>query len=244
VKLKRTPVPLYYQLERVLRKRIVSGQLACSQPFPTERELCEEFGVSRTTVRQALMALEGDNLIRREQGRGTFVIPRDRGGAPFKLYGTVEDLFLFGAQTTLVLEAKRLIEPKPDIVRDMRLQGGENVYLFEGVRHLYGEHYGFFQAYIPEEIGKDIPLDDLDSPFFIQRVERAALESMKWAHQTISAEAASKRIALKIGVKTGHPLLVAKRIYFTSRKRVLEMAVTSFPGDAYQSVAELERVRV
>ena len=72
IKLKKTPIPLYYQLEKVLRKRILSGKLQPDLAVPTEKELCQEFGVSRITVRQALLSLESDNLIRREQGRGTF----------------------------------------------------------------------------------------------------------------------------------------------------------------------------
>ncbi len=74
-KLKKGPIPLYYQLERMLRRRILNGKLTPEKPFPTERKLCDEFGVSRITVRQTLMILENEGLIRREQGRGTFVTP-------------------------------------------------------------------------------------------------------------------------------------------------------------------------
>ncbi len=67
LKLKKGPTPLYYQLERALRRRILTAQMAPSSKFPTERQIGEEFGVSRITVRQALMNLENEGLLSREQ---------------------------------------------------------------------------------------------------------------------------------------------------------------------------------
>jgi DNA-binding GntR family transcriptional regulator len=240
-KLKKTPVPLYYQLEKVLRKRILSGSLKPDQAFPTEKELCQEFGVSRITVRQALLSLESDNLIRREQGRGTFVAFRDNHHFQFKLYGTVDDLFHLGSRTTLKLHSKKLFNPTQGIIQDMKLTPGGKVYCFEGLRLLYNGHQAFFQAYVPEEIGKKIRLRNSTRPLFIERVEQEALETVKRSQQITSAAVADKTLASILGVKKGHPLLVIKRIYFSKSGRALEMAVTFYPGDAYQGVAELIR---
>ncbi len=59
-----------------LSERIVSGALAEGEVLPTEPALCEEFGFSRTVVREALKLLEQRGLVRVEQGRGTTVQPR------------------------------------------------------------------------------------------------------------------------------------------------------------------------
>lgn len=239
MKLKKTPVPLYYQLEKVLRKRILSGKLKPDQAVPTEKELCQEFGVSRITVRQALLSLESDDLIRREQGRGTFVA--FRRSPQFRLYGTVDDLFHLGVQTVLNLHSKKLVKPALDIIQDMKLKAGEKVYLFEGIRHLENGWQAFFQAYIPEEIGKKIQVTEPDQPLFIERVEKETLEMVKRSKQITTASVADKNMAAILGVKKGHPLLVIKRIYFSKSGRALEMAVTFFPGDAYKGIAELIR---
>jgi GntR family transcriptional regulator len=61
------------QLQRALRDRIFSGHYAAGSQFPSEVELVDEFGVSRTTVRSALAALEAEGLIERRWGVGTFV---------------------------------------------------------------------------------------------------------------------------------------------------------------------------
>lgn len=59
-----------------LGDQIIGGVLAPGDVLPTEPALCEEFGFSRTVVREGLKLLEGRGLVRVEQGRGTTVQPR------------------------------------------------------------------------------------------------------------------------------------------------------------------------
>lgn len=70
------PVPLYYQLKELLREQISAGHLKPGDRLPTEDELCEQFGISRTPVRQALAELVHDGLLVRIPARGTFVVER------------------------------------------------------------------------------------------------------------------------------------------------------------------------
>src|ERR687895_1118525 len=77
---RRSPIPFYFQLTELLTREIEAGRWAVDDRLPSEPAICEGFGVSRTTVRQALAALESAGLIRREKGRGTFVARRDAGG--------------------------------------------------------------------------------------------------------------------------------------------------------------------
>ena len=66
-------IPLYYQLETILRRKILSGDYKPETPLPSEDMLAEEYQVSRITVRQALSSLEQDGLVLRQRGKGTFV---------------------------------------------------------------------------------------------------------------------------------------------------------------------------
>jgi DNA-binding GntR family transcriptional regulator len=66
-------VPLYYQLQEVLKEQIESGLWAPGEALPSEPELARRFGISRVVVRQALAILEDDRQIVRVKGRGTFV---------------------------------------------------------------------------------------------------------------------------------------------------------------------------
>lgn len=69
--------PLYKQLMQKLRADIQSGVYPVHSRIPSEQELCETYQVSRVTVRKALSELTQEGLLKRHQGKGTFVgIPR------------------------------------------------------------------------------------------------------------------------------------------------------------------------
>jgi ABC-type glycerol-3-phosphate transport system substrate-binding protein len=71
-----SPVPLYYQLKLLLREQIDQGYLKPGDKIPTEAELCAQYAISRTPVRQAVLELAREGLLTRTVGRGTFVAPR------------------------------------------------------------------------------------------------------------------------------------------------------------------------
>ena len=64
-------IPLYSQLVSIIKRNISAGTLEPGALLPSEAELCRTFDVSRSTVRQAIGALESEGLVVRKQGRGT-----------------------------------------------------------------------------------------------------------------------------------------------------------------------------
>ena len=64
---------LYLQLEVSLKQKIVTGEYAVGERIPTELEMCEEYGVSRITVRRAVQDLVEEGMLKKLRGRGTFV---------------------------------------------------------------------------------------------------------------------------------------------------------------------------
>ena len=66
-------VPLYHQLADILEQDILSKKYADGQRLPSEIQLCEKYGVSRITVRQALSNLESKGLLYSVHGKGTYV---------------------------------------------------------------------------------------------------------------------------------------------------------------------------
>ncbi len=71
--LERSGIPLYMQVAGLLRKRLEAGVWRRGDQLPIIDALRAEYGVSRVTMRQALAELEGDKLVKRGRGRGTFV---------------------------------------------------------------------------------------------------------------------------------------------------------------------------
>lgn len=69
------PIPLYYQLKTLLLEEILGGRYGPGNRLPTEHELCEQYGISRTPVSRALSELAEEGVILRHRRRGTFVNP-------------------------------------------------------------------------------------------------------------------------------------------------------------------------
>jgi GntR family transcriptional regulator len=67
------PIPYYYQLENQLRQEIEAGGWPTDRPIYSERQLCEMYDVSRTTVRQAVGRLVHEGLLYHVKGKGTFI---------------------------------------------------------------------------------------------------------------------------------------------------------------------------
>ena len=69
------PIPLYFQLKTVLLEEILQGAYGRDGQLPTEHELCDLYGISRTPVSRALSELAEEGVILRHRRRGTFVNP-------------------------------------------------------------------------------------------------------------------------------------------------------------------------
>jgi multiple sugar transport system substrate-binding protein len=83
-----SPIPLYHQLRGRVLDRVTSGEFLPGERIPTEHEICEAYGVSRTTARQALSSLVDDGVIERARRRGSIVSPSWRSspeGAELKM---------------------------------------------------------------------------------------------------------------------------------------------------------------
>lgn len=65
--------PLYYQIREDIREKINSNEYPPHSMIPSEAELCEFYGVSRVTVRRAILDLVQEGLLTRGKGKGTFV---------------------------------------------------------------------------------------------------------------------------------------------------------------------------
>jgi DNA-binding LacI/PurR family transcriptional regulator len=88
-------LPLYHQVRLDLENRIANRLLAHGERIPSEHELCQEYGVSRITVRQALDDLVGAGVLRRVAGRGTFVValPSQRLLIGLAIFGFEEEVY-------------------------------------------------------------------------------------------------------------------------------------------------------
>lgn len=136
-----SPVPFYFQLAELLEQEVVSGRWKPGARLPGELELCEQYGISRTTVRQALGRLEQRGLIERLKGQGTFV---QRGQPGLWLLQSSEGFFqeevdrLGRVVTSTILRAERGVLP-PWACSALELPAGSEGATLERLRAVDGQ---------------------------------------------------------------------------------------------------------
>jgi GntR family transcriptional regulator len=84
-------LPLYRQVRDTLFERIKTGTLRPGEELGSEFQLAAELGVSQGTVRKALEVLRGENLLVRQQGRGTFVAEQTAASVLFRYFNIFDD---------------------------------------------------------------------------------------------------------------------------------------------------------
>ena len=88
--------PIYFQLAELIQNQIEDGDLEPGKQIPSERELMEQFDISRNTVRMAIESLLKDGLVYRVPTKGTFVAPGKMQFGLFNLRSFSEEMLLLG----------------------------------------------------------------------------------------------------------------------------------------------------
>ena len=206
------PYPKYLQLRRVLLGRIEQSMRPGDQ-LPTEHALCEEFGVSRETVRAALGTLEQDGIIRRTPGRGTFVDRMPPPRPERRLTGLTEDYSALNLDTEArVLETGPARMPAA-LCDLLGLDPETPGFRISRLRLFERRPLAWHESWMTPEIGARTAALDLRRT----SIRREMLETLGLAmvedHQGIEAVAADPGAAPLLDVPVGAPLLCMTRLF-------------------------------
>ena len=145
---------LYVQMCSLLREKIEQRAWPAGSQIPTEDELCRRYDVSKATVRSAINELVRSGLLKKQQGRGTFVTAMTPDlGVTMKTRLT-EDLFGEGVIAKKELLVKGMKVPPEDV--QAHLQTSEPVFYVLCKRVVNGEAAYLEETFIPPDVIADI----------------------------------------------------------------------------------------
>ena len=130
--------PLYAQVKDLLIQRLVRGDWGPGDPLPTETTLAREFKVSHGTVRKALDKLAADNMVVRQQGRGTFVVSHTPQRALFHFFHLVGNDGRRQLPDARLLSCTREAASETEQAK-LGLEPGASVIRIHRIRHLNGD---------------------------------------------------------------------------------------------------------
>jgi GntR family transcriptional regulator len=223
-------VPRYYEIEQALRARI--ADLRPDDPLPSDAMLCEEFGVSRMTARNAVQRLSQEGLVYRVPGRGTFVAEPPVHRQAGNLLSFTEEMRRRGRAPSSRLLARDVREPGPAEASRLQLDPGEEVVAVRRLRIADDEPMAIEQAVFPAAIAALIVGADLEHRSLHDTlVEGGHVPTMGRAR--LGAEAAGAEDAELLRVAVGSPLLVEKRVIHDQDGRPLELCESRYAGARY-----------
>ena len=226
--------PLYQQLQRALRDAIADNRLAADEALPPERDLAEEFSVSRITVRKALDALVSEGLLTRRQGAGTFVASRVEKSFS-KLSSFSEDMISRGRRPESVWLSRSQGAVTPEESLTLGLSPGALVYRFNRIRYADGSPMALEYAAVP---GFALPSETAVEESLYEALDMYGHRPSR-ALQRLRAVLFTAEKAKLLGVADGSPGLLIERRGFLKDGRPVEFTQSYYRGDAYDFVAEL-----
>jgi GntR family transcriptional regulator len=234
-------IPLYYQLENILREKISSGEYRSGDSLPTEDQLVHSYRVSRITVRQALSALEKDGLISRKRGKGSFVTGKQVAPESMKLTGTIEDIIAMGIKTKTKIIDFGFVHPPKKVTESLKLDEDTKVLRIERIRLVKGHPISYSVNYVPPDLGSRIGIKDLAIYPLLNVFEKKCKVEIGRGSQIIGATVADSRIASYLDIMTGAPLLKIERTVLDTKERPVEYVSILYRSDRYHYSVDLAR---
>lgn len=239
-----SPLTLSYQLKQILEDMVSSGKYKIGDPFPTEREIAEQFGVSRITVREAIGHLVYQGILRREQGRGTFVSQPKTYERVNELISYTQDMLNRGMKPSSKVLALKLERPSWEVMNSLRLGESDKVIKLARLRLADKEPMTTQTAYLPYSICPEVYEKKFDwttqSLNFVLKDLGLKVVS---AVQRISADIAGRPEAELLGIPSGSSLLVGQQVSYLSDNRPIEALKSVYRGDRYDIVVNLTQGR-
>jgi GntR family transcriptional regulator len=229
---KATPVPLYYQLQEILREKIDSGVWQPGEYLPSEWELCKTYDLSRITVRNALHRLEIEGYINRVRGKGSHVSqPKVRELMLQSLTGSYSDHYpQDGRLATKLLEIGLEIPPAR-VQQALHLNNKQQAIKIVRIRYVESEPLYWTKAYVPYEVCPALLNEDFVNHSFFEILEKKYGLVFTRSERSIYTVLATNNEINYLDLKNGAPISVVESVSYLKNGVAAEYSKTYFRAD-------------
>jgi GntR family transcriptional regulator len=229
--------PRYREIEQRLRERI--STMRPGERLPSDSELCAEFGVSRMTARNAMQRLAEDGLIARLPGRGSYVLEPPAHRRANRLMTFTQEMLRRGRvpssrvltrvirPSTVAESASLDIPPHQPVVHLRRLRCADD------------EPIALESTVLIGASADAVMTADLAHGSLHETLGRAGF-ILRRGTGTIAAAAATAEDARLLGIRSGHPLLVERRVIADTHGRRIESTESRYPAERYALVVQFD----
>lgn len=232
----KNPIPLYYQLKELLVKDIENGIYPVGTEIPSETEFVENLHLSRTTVRQAILALVNEGYLERAKGKGTKVLKTYKSVNYIKSFTPFyQQMAVMGKKElkTKVLSSeivtaneiiaqKLNLDMKAKVIRLKRLRFGDNVPMV------------VIQNYLPYDACKFILSHNFETESLFEVLFSSVNTKPMKTKTVCSAILSDSKVAGLLKIKEGDPILRLENLSKTNDDTLIDYGISFYRGDLNQ----------
>ncbi len=232
--------PLYSQIYASIKEDIEKGEYREGDNIPTEMELQEQYGVSRITVRQAVLALEQEGLLLRIRGKGTIVTGKPIFKENLNQIKSFTDEMLDrgmtpGSQNVTI----ELVPAGPELAAVFSCEETKEIYHLSRVRTGNGKPLVLFETWLCLSV--PIPLDSeayRESVYAL--LKKSGAESPVSVEDQFEAVIADETVRKALSLSKGAPVMKRIRKGTNRKGSVQEYTIGYYDSRNYSYVIHLE----
>lgn len=236
-----SPLPLYYQVKRILLRCITDGEFPVGGVLPSESELQNRYGVSRITIRRVLGDLATEGYVTRRRGRGAFILPHRVQDSSRKLGGLFEDLSSQGFEAqSQILENKWQHAPQ-NVARELALESDQLVLFVKRLIRVAEGPVSISSGYFKVDRNVTLSDEELITGSIFAVLEQKYGIRLPLGDRTLQAAAASEVEAWLLEIRPGTPVLLSQVTVYDEMGRPAAWFSAVYRGDRYKYRCTLTR---
>ncbi len=201
-------LPKYYRIKQQLKDLIPSWEKSGKDPIPSERELIDQFGVSRITIRRAIDELVKEGYLFRIQGKGTYVETDHKNQNLINITSCASEIQALGMQPGRAVLRSEVIPCSNKQAFELKINTSESLYFLDRIFFADDIALNRTQTYLPYKLVPEIETLDFSRLSLYEILENRYSIQITRAHRTIEAISANKDIAKSLAVEPGAPVLL------------------------------------
>ncbi len=226
--------PLYYQLVEIMREQIASGQLLPGDKLPAERDLSNNYGISRMTVRQALASLEREGLVIVKSGVGSFVAEPKLTYDAINMLSFTDTMLGRKSKLSSKVLSQRVQPASIQISRALALLEKREVIEIVRVRLIENVPMAIERNYFSAARFAGLESMNLNEASLYSILEDIYGVRLEQAEQTIEASVANPFEEEHLGLAKGTSMLLIEGTSFNKENQPLEFFKSAFRGDRFK----------
>lgn len=238
---KTSPVPLYYQLAELLREQIRIGELKAGEQIPSERQLSEDYSISRMTARQAVAYLVREGVLIARHGLGTFVAEPKLTHDALHLLGFTEEIMQRGGTAVSRVLEQQAELPPPKVAAGLELAADARVIKIVRLRLSDEVPLLLETIYVPAAVCAGLEQEDLANNSLYGVLESRYNLRLMRAKQALEATTANNYEAELFGIAPGTAMILLEGITYDEQERPIEYFKAVYRGDRFKFSFESER---